>query len=180
MKLQTIRVTNFRSVEDSGVVDIDQVTCLVGKNEAGKTAILTALAGFNPHPSSPISYVIERDYPRRHLNDYEVRHTERNAEVIRTTWTLDDDEIAEVEALLCPGALRSPIVTGTRRYKADDIEWNAEVDYPKVIEAFLSELRLSAPERSQLGNPANTQELRAAIANLESPSEKQRALLYQA
>jgi predicted ATP-dependent endonuclease of OLD family len=52
MKLLSFRVTNYRSVEDSGEVPADSLVCLVGKNEAGKTAILQALAGLNPHPST--------------------------------------------------------------------------------------------------------------------------------
>ncbi len=37
MKLTKVRVENFRCVEDSNEFTVDQVTCLVGKNEAGKT-----------------------------------------------------------------------------------------------------------------------------------------------
>jgi len=33
-----VRVQNYRSVEDSGEFEISDLTCLVGKNEAGKTA----------------------------------------------------------------------------------------------------------------------------------------------
>jgi AAA ATPase domain len=43
MKLINVHVTNFKSVEDSEEFSVDQVTCLVGKNEAGKSAILLAL-----------------------------------------------------------------------------------------------------------------------------------------
>ena len=45
MRLKTIRVTNFRSVDDSGEFNVDPVTCLVGKNEAGKSAILLEAIG---------------------------------------------------------------------------------------------------------------------------------------
>lgn len=45
MKLKSAHVTNFRSILDSGQVDIEASTCLVGKNEAGKTAFLKALEG---------------------------------------------------------------------------------------------------------------------------------------
>jgi AAA15 family ATPase/GTPase len=38
-------VTNFRSILDSNPVEIGPTTCLVGKNEAGKTAFLKALEG---------------------------------------------------------------------------------------------------------------------------------------
>jgi ABC-type branched-subunit amino acid transport system ATPase component len=40
MKLTSVRVTNYRNIIDSGEVEIGPSTCLVGKNEAGKTAFL--------------------------------------------------------------------------------------------------------------------------------------------
>ena len=48
MKLTRARVTNYRSIDDSGWVTIDDVTCMVGKNESGKTAFLQALRRLNP------------------------------------------------------------------------------------------------------------------------------------
>lgn len=71
MKLEKVRVKNFRSVEDSGAFTVEQVTCLMGKNESGKTALLQANAALNPHPATPIRYDLERDYPRRHLTNYQ-------------------------------------------------------------------------------------------------------------
>ena len=37
MELRRFRVTNFRSVEDSGWIEADDVTALIGTNESGKT-----------------------------------------------------------------------------------------------------------------------------------------------
>lgn len=62
MKLKKARITNFRSVEDSGEFDVFDLLCLVGKNEAGKSAIQQALGGINLHPSTPLPYDIERDH----------------------------------------------------------------------------------------------------------------------
>jgi AAA15 family ATPase/GTPase len=79
MQLERFQVTNFRSIEDSGPIDVGEEVCLVGKNEAGKTAILNALTGLNPHPTTPFAYDKERDYPRRHLTDYSRRHKDTEA-----------------------------------------------------------------------------------------------------
>jgi recombinational DNA repair ATPase RecF len=81
VELKSVRIQNFRSVEDSGEFSVEHLTCLVGKNEAGKTAILQAIAGLNPHPATPFSYELERDYPKRYLARYEERHGEKQAEV---------------------------------------------------------------------------------------------------
>jgi predicted ATP-dependent endonuclease of OLD family len=49
MKLVKVRVQNFKSIVDSGVVKIEEsVTVLVGKNEQGKTTFLKGLASWNP------------------------------------------------------------------------------------------------------------------------------------
>ena len=49
MKLVRARIQIFRSVEDSEESSLDEhITCLVEKNESGRTALLTALYRLNP------------------------------------------------------------------------------------------------------------------------------------
>lgn len=48
MKLLRYKVTNFRSVEDSGWIECDDVTTLVGINESGKSNLLLALWKLHP------------------------------------------------------------------------------------------------------------------------------------
>ena len=48
MQLKRVQITNFQSIHDSNEFDVGDVTCLVGKNEAGKTALLKALYRLNP------------------------------------------------------------------------------------------------------------------------------------
>lgn len=48
MKLTRFKVTNFRSVMDSGWIDCEAVTSLVGINEAGKSNLILALWKLNP------------------------------------------------------------------------------------------------------------------------------------
>lgn len=70
MGLQSFRITNFRSIVDSGWVDLarDGVTVLVGQNESGKTSVLQALScalGISPvtsddrrvNASDPVIYL---------------------------------------------------------------------------------------------------------------------------
>ena len=92
MKLIRAHVKNYRSAEDSEPFKIDQVTCLVGKNEAGKSAILQAVASLNPHPATPQLLNKERDYPNRYLTTYGQRHRDDEAEAVITYWELSDEE----------------------------------------------------------------------------------------
>ena len=64
MKLTATRfqVLNYRNVDDSGWIPLERITAFVGRNEAGKTAVLKALHKFNPAISEP--YNAQREFPR--------------------------------------------------------------------------------------------------------------------
>src|SRR4030042_2864878 len=48
MKLTAFRINNFRSINDTGWQSLspDNITCLIGQNESGKTSILEGLKAF--------------------------------------------------------------------------------------------------------------------------------------
>ncbi len=48
MTLTQFHVTNFRSVMDSGWIDCDDITSLIGINEAGKSNLILALWKLKP------------------------------------------------------------------------------------------------------------------------------------
>lgn len=70
MKLVKVHVQNYRSILDSGEIEIEKIkTVLVGINEAGKTALLKAINNLNP--ASDIEKVdILRDFPRSKYSEY--------------------------------------------------------------------------------------------------------------
>lgn len=68
MKLIRYRVTNFRSVMDSGWIDCDDVTTLIGVNEAGKSNLLLGLWKLNPAQGGTINPL--QDMPRRHYSEW--------------------------------------------------------------------------------------------------------------
>ncbi|WP_297920237.1 AAA family ATPase [Metallibacterium sp.] len=63
MKLTSVRIRMFRNILDSTEVKIEEkVTCLVGKNESGKSAFLNALWRLKPARSKP-EFDIHVHYP---------------------------------------------------------------------------------------------------------------------
>ena len=72
MRLTRARVTNYRSIDDSGWVSLDNVTCMVGKNESGKTAFLQALRRINPVSETNGAFDL-RDFPRKGYVRYKRR-----------------------------------------------------------------------------------------------------------
>ncbi|MDB5310309.1 MAG: putative ATP-dependent family endonuclease [Gemmataceae bacterium] len=68
MQLSAFRVTNFRSVKDSGWIDTSEITSLIGTNESGKTNLLLPLWKLNPAKEGEIKLL--SDAPRKDYNAY--------------------------------------------------------------------------------------------------------------
>lgn len=68
MKLIRFRVKNFRSVTNSGWIESDDVTTLVGVNEAGKSNLLLALWKLNPAKDGEINRL--DDMPRNKYSEW--------------------------------------------------------------------------------------------------------------
>lgn len=179
LKLVEARVTNFRSVEDSEAFSIDpEITCLVGKNEAGKSAILLAMAALNPHPATPVTLDKERDYPRVHLNNYKRRHGDDEAVVISTTWRLGETELQAIASQFGAEALVGDTVTISRTY-AGDPSWTISVNFQAVFEHLFGVFKLDAAERAPLRTAGTSSELITALKGVGTPTLKHQALLQQ-
>ena len=48
MHLESFEIKNFRSVTDSGRIDVSRITAMLGRNESGKSNLLRALHSLNP------------------------------------------------------------------------------------------------------------------------------------
>jgi hypothetical protein len=178
MHLKKVAVSNFRSVEQSEPFSIEQVTCLVGKNEAGKSAILQAIASLNPHPLTPFRLDKERDYPRRFLTDYATRHKDTEAVVVTTDWKITNTEKAEIEAIFGAGALDSEEVKISRRY-GKDLEWQLPTNYKKIIAHLFKKHKLSGEDSEVLKGSDTTSNLIEALKALPARTPPQEALLAE-
>lgn len=112
MKLVGFVVTNFRSVKDSGPIEVSKITTLVGRNESGKTNLLLGLQTLNPvggpKDLSPIT-----DFPR----DRKLSDCTDDTPVVETLWEFDEAEQREL-AKIFPRATGVKQVSIGRGYKA--------------------------------------------------------------
>jgi recombinational DNA repair ATPase RecF len=95
MKLINFRVTNFRSVEDSGLISASNVTALIGVNESGKTNLLIPLWKLKPVKGGQIDPIA--DYPRKHYN--EIRGMENKPFFIEANFELTSELAQKVADL---------------------------------------------------------------------------------
>lgn len=93
MRLKAFTVKNYKTVLDSGRVEIDtNVACLMGKNEAGKSAVMQALWKFNN--VSGVKYDRLFDLPA----EFYTRLRSTDPEVATLEFALEDNDRAEFSA----------------------------------------------------------------------------------
>lgn len=177
MKLIRARVQNYRSVEDSEAFEIGDLTCLVGKNEAGKTALLSALRGLKP--AQAFAYDETIDYPRRFATRFDDRHPDGTAEVIRTWWQLSASDQAAVEQCFGAEALKSDTFEAHFgfRYEDDNRIWTIEIDDQKILDHLLTKHALDATDRNALHGAHDGPSADKALSGLAERTVKQEALL---
>jgi len=178
MRLTHVTIKNFKSVEDSGQFSIGDVTCLVGKNEAGKTAILQALHKLNPDSGDTI-FDIQSSYPRRFLSEYEERHPKLAAEVLETVWQLTTEEVDRLKRLLGPKSLTGNTITVTKRYKDTTTSWSVPVQEAAATEFVLQNSTLHAEEKSALAHLKTVDSLKKQLDSMGAEANERHKALIQ-
>ena len=111
MKLAAVQIHEYKSIRDSNRFEIGDVTCLVGKNESGKTALLEAIYRLNPIVEEHGRFDVTDDYPRSDVEDYQ-QDVESSAAspatVVIATLSLAPEEVQPIENDLGEGVLAPP------------------------------------------------------------------------
>lgn len=110
MQLKSFQIRNFRSINDSGEIDVSRITALLGRNESGKSNVLRALHSLNPADGFKALNPI-KDFPR-HRRLSECSH---DTPVVDSTWQLSDYEQRRL-AEIWPAAEGVSEVRVGRRY----------------------------------------------------------------
>lgn len=153
MILKRYKVENFRSVLDSGWIDCDNVTTLVGINEAGKSNLLLALWKLNPAREGNID--ILHDMPVSKLSTY--RKTPEDIKFITAEFDLDDEAIKSIET---------------------EVECNLQGDKSVIVARFYDG---SYTFEFPSGNPVSTKTEKVAkeVEDSEEPIEEEVTVQYE-
>ena len=209
MRLESFRVTNFRSINDSGSLDVTQITAILGRNESGKSNLLRALHSLNPAEGFAALNPI-KDFPRHRR----LEECKDDTPVVSTRWCLEDDDQAELIGIL-PRAVGVRHITICRRYDktrtigfdgmaaldldetdikskvrkivpavkaaADKLEVPAKAQLEQAADVFEASMTL-VPDRIKWAESAvqSLQSLRKALAGVDADlSEKQGYLIVE-
>jgi len=177
MRLVNAQVTNFKSIDDSEVVNFGDVTCLVGKNESGKTAFLQALMRLNPVEKSEGNFDV-LEYPRKEYPDYQSVEDERSADVVCALFELNDEEMSQIETALGHGVMPSRDVKITKNYK-NELRWEFETNEKHFVYGILEKSNLIDHQRKILENISTIAELISSLDKMKDEDNNIANLLHK-
>ena len=171
MKIKTVQVSHFKHVLDSTLVDIQpDITCLVGKNESGKTAFLEALRRLNP-AQGDAKFSSRKDYPawleKRHRREAKAKGEDlENTLPVTATFALENADMDAVSTVFGKGVLLSDEFEISRNY-ANKYIADFEVDEAKAVLNFLANFELPSGFE-HLKECEKFEDLNTEIINLKS------------
>jgi predicted ATP-dependent endonuclease of OLD family len=168
MKLVSVIVSDFQSVRNSNSFNIGDITCLVGKNESGKTAILQALYRLNPVVSTQGKFDVTEDYPRADVENYlqDVEAGRKTpAIVIEAHFMLMPHEIAEIENEFGKDVLEGKELVLKKGYD-NKVNYSLSVDEKKALEIIIKNAKLSAPLSEEFRKSTTLEALNIQIAQI--------------
>ena len=200
MKLTKVRITEFQSIQDSNEFEIGDVTCLVGKNEAGKTAVLKALYRLIPINGTDGGtdgvFDATDDFPRRWVIDYDEDVADGNrdpATVVNATFTLESGDVSAITDVFGPDCLvtDSPSIILSKGYSNklvfSRIAVNEEAairhcieasDLPQQLAAKLGTLSTPAEMVDAINEESEQSQAASNLVDLLSQIEDQGVAVY--
>ena len=181
MKLTRAQITEFQSIQDSTEIEIGDVTCLVGKNESGKTAVLQALYRLNPCIETDGLFDVTDDYPRRGVVNYrnDVEANRRNpAVVIRATYALESDDSAAVQEIFGSECLNDdePTISLHKGYSNETEFSGLAVDDHAALKHLVNAAGLPQPLTTQLLEQETAKAMVGALSTAEQTEAAQKLM----
>ncbi|PKB73229.1 MAG: hypothetical protein BZY75_02900 [SAR202 cluster bacterium Io17-Chloro-G7] len=171
MILKTVQIKNYKSINDSTEFSVDaKVTCLVGKNESGKTAILRSIGKLNSTDPSASEFNIF-DYPRRFMMEYQQRANDEPAEALTTTWNLSPDDVAYLEPVIGPAARQVQMIKIQKGYDNKTVLTFA-LNETSIVQHLISSFDLDQEEFQAVQGVESLAELHRLLSDMEPRSDR--------
>jgi energy-coupling factor transporter ATP-binding protein EcfA2 len=167
VKLTGVRVRRFRNIIDSNPIAVQgDVTCLVGKNESGKTAVLEAL--YRLKPIYPAAFRDIDDYPRWMLADHRRSGEIEKTFPIEATFELEAADVDAIEAVGGKGIVKAAETLIVQKDYANKLHVNLpDINERVTVMRLLETAKLPDGLRGIVGEPSTVADLAARLGEIE-------------
>lgn len=181
MKLTKVEITNYKSIWGSNEFEIDDVTCLVGKNESGKTALLQALYKLNPVNEAEAGFDITMEYPRQAVSQYRrriAREGEKHDEVVKATYTLDKADIQEVQKEFGEDcfSVQEPELIISKDYGNEIYVYDLDMNEDAILKHLIVSANLPIEQTNVLLEQRNVYDVNGALGEMIQSSRLDRII----
>ncbi|MDO5619647.1 ATP-dependent nuclease [Kocuria sp.] len=171
MDLIRARVSNYKCVLDSDWFRLEPLTCLVGKNESGKTAVLEALEKLSSARPERADFS-STDFPR-------VLGEPSGETAIEAVFALSDHEYESLADIAgTEDAITSREVTVSKGYD-NTLEWSLPLDHAACVRVLVDDSGLADDESEALAGCNTASALIKALSEVAEPSARQTAFLTE-
>ena len=166
MILTEVQILEFRSIDNSEPFSVGEITCLVGKNESGKTALLRALYQMNPLIEEDAGYSVTDDYPRANVEDYrhEVEAGVREPAIVaRAQFDLDEDDVKAVQTHAGAKAFKGTKLELIRGY-GGDLQYECSFDETAALKFLVERFELPTNVAASAARGETVTDVQAVLA----------------
>lgn len=171
MKLIEVTIKKFRNIIDSTAVKVENdITCLVGKNESGKSSFLNALYRLNPVRKN-VLFKIEDQYPAWLEKKDRMKGVELEKErPVNTSFELEEKEVNLLIDIFGEGVLKNNTLTLSKSYEGTLYPW-LNLDESQYLKNLIQGLSFSKETRTEITNCSTVESLKAFIEDYKVSEE---------
>ncbi|CAB0991253.1 hypothetical protein FRC0535_00018 [Corynebacterium diphtheriae] len=175
MKLQTAAIRRYRSIDEMDGFTVEpDVTCLVGKNESGKTAVLQALNKSFAQDKTKFDGVL--DYPTTRTS--ERRREKGKSTVTQLVYALEQSDIDAVEEELGSGAISDHSIFVTTAYDGST-KWSVFLNEDAIVRNLTSSLQLPEAPQRMAEEAESVENLLQVLRGLDEPNSTATQVIQQ-
>lgn len=171
MRLMAAQVQNYKLIADTGRFRVDNLTCLVGKNESGKTAVLRALHRLKPDDADETDFDVETEYPRQDLYDYKPRHATNPDNVVTTWWQISDAEATWIANRFGADTLKNRELVVSKGC-SNQWKWASGIDEKAAVQYLVATSGLDEADKDKLKEVVATAVLVSGVEALEESGRR--------
>lgn len=169
MRLIEAQVHTFKNILDSSPVQIDPtITCIVGKNESGKTTFLHALYRADP-AHQRAKFDIQQHYPAwlEKIHRREGRNLTQ-AQPVKLTFELEAKDLSTMESQFGTGILTSKRISYARNYGNEMVWLSCDIDERSAVKHLLKDTKIPSDFSATADQAAKLSDIDGLIQKLKA------------